>query len=166
MRAGTIVALLMLLFAPHPALAKGSAPSPGDPAPGFALPGRTAPVTLDSLRDRVVLLDFWASWCGPCRQSFPWMASLQESLGTRGLRVVAVNLDKERALADAFLAEHPAPFAVAFDPEGATAGRYGVRAMPTSVLVGRDGKILLVHPGFDARTAGEYRHAIEEACRR
>lgn len=145
----------------------GHAPlAPGEAAPAFALPGRSGAVALDSLKGHVVLLDFWASWCGPCRQSFPWMAAVQESLAARGLRVVAVNLDKERGPAEAFLARYPVPFAVAFDPGGATAERYGVRAMPTSVLVGRDGKVLLVHAGFDPRTAGAYERSIEEACRR
>ena len=166
MRALAFAALLVLSLLPATSRA-GSAPlASGVAAPAFALPGRSGAVALDSLKGRVVLVDFWASWCGPCRQSFPWMAAVQESLGPRGLRVVAVNLDKERSLADAFLAKYPAPFEVAFDPGGATAERYGVRAMPTSVLVGRDGKVLLVHAGFDPRTAGAYEHSIEEACRR
>lgn len=94
------------------------------------------------------------------------MADLQHRLGEKGLAVVAVNLDKRRDLAEAFLAKYPAGFPVAFDAEGRTAEAYGVRAMPTSVLVGRDGKVLATHAGFEAHGAGEWARVIEEACTR
>jgi thiol-disulfide isomerase/thioredoxin len=140
--------------------------APGSLVPAFSLPTRNGTVAVDSLRGRVVLLDFWASWCGPCRQSFPWMAELRERLAPRGLEIVAVDLDKNREQADAFLDRYPAAFTVAFDPKGATAQAYGVRAMPTSLLIGRDGKVVQIHAGFDPRTAASFAHEIEEECAR
>jgi thiol-disulfide isomerase/thioredoxin len=132
-------------------------------APAFRLPARSGYVSLDSLRGHVVYLDFWASWCGPCRASFPWMAGLAERYRARGLKVVAVNLDKERALADAFLVEFPAPFAIAFDPKGGTATSYKVSAMPSSYVIGKDGTLRFRHSGFDAKHTSEVEHEIEEA---
>lgn len=166
MRARSVAASLCVLLLAS--VAWGAAPRlvPGARAPGFTLPARAGTVALDSLRGRVVLVDFWASWCGPCRESFPWMADLQRRLADKGLTVVAVNLDKRRELADEFLADHPAQFTVAFDPAGATADAWGVRAMPTSLLVGRDGVVVAAHAGFDPRGAAAWARTIEEACSR
>jgi thiol-disulfide isomerase/thioredoxin len=107
------------------------------------------------LRGRVVYVDFWASWCVPCRASFPWLAKLNERYAARGLTIVAIDLDKDRAAADAFLAKYAAPFKVAFDAPGKTAEAFGVEAMPTSFLIGRDGRVLERHAGFDAKHAAE-----------
>ncbi len=149
-----------------PVAARGSAPAPpGDAgtAPAFSLPTDSGTVSLDSLRGKVVLVDFWASWCGPCQQSFPWLSEIQERYGDAGLEVVAVSLDKEHAAAERFLHEHPASFTVAFDPAADIAKAYHVRGMPTSVLIGADGTILYSHVGFDARKTGALESAIAEA---
>jgi thiol-disulfide isomerase/thioredoxin len=131
-------------------------------APPFSLPGLHGSVTLASLAGRLVYVDFWASWCGPCRQSFPWMATLHERYAAKGLTVVAINVDKDRDAADAFLLEHPAPFVIAFDPSGRTAESFHVATMPSSYLVGRDGAILRTMAGFDAAEAGAVEQAIKE----
>lgn len=139
----TLAPLFALLGAPH-----AQAVEPGQPAPAIALPGLAGPVQLDVLRGQVVFVDFWASWCGPCKQSFPWLNEMQAKYGARGLRVLAVNVDRQRADADRFLAQVPARFAVGFDPQGDVAQRYAVKAMPSSVLVGADGRVLQQHGGF------------------
>ncbi len=139
---------------------------PGDPAPEFRVASANGPVTLASFHDRVVLLDFWASWCAPCARSFPWMNGLSERLGDRGLTVLAVGLDHERADGRAFVERLRPRFSIAWDSAGACAERYGVTAMPTSVLIGRDGRVVAVHRGFDPRTAPEFERRIEEACAR
>ena len=103
---------------------------------------------LSQLKGKVVYVDFWASWCGPCRQSFPWMNEMQGKYGAKGLQIVGVNLDAKRADADQFLAQVPAKFSVGFDAKGDSAKQFGVKGMPTSVLIGPDGKVLAVHQGF------------------
>jgi cytochrome c biogenesis protein CcmG/thiol:disulfide interchange protein DsbE len=133
-------------------------------APGFTLPAREGTVSLDSLRGHVVLVDFWASWCDPCKQSFPWLASMHQRYAGKGLAIVAVNLDKKRGKADEFLRDHPAPFTVAYDPEGKTAEAFKVRGMPSSYLVGPGGEILYSHVGFDPGKTGEIEALIEKAC--
>ncbi|PVV18530.1 MAG: hypothetical protein B6D78_15995 [gamma proteobacterium symbiont of Ctena orbiculata] len=117
-------------------------------APGFSLQGEEMTVTLHDYRGKVVLLDFWASWCVPCRASFPWMNEIQSRYKQQGLVVIAVNLDKDRALADAFLSKTEAEFTVAFDPEGEVASEYGLKGMPASFLIDAQGRILESHVGF------------------
>lgn len=166
MRARLWVIVLSLSLSPTLARSATAALVPGATAPALSVPGGPAAARLDSLRGKVVLVDFWASWCSPCRQSFPWLGELQQRLGPKGLAVVAVNLDKRPGAAASFLAKYPAGFPVVFDPAGAVAEAYGVRVLPTSVLLDRAGRVLAIHPGFDARSAGEYARTIEEACDR
>lgn len=103
---------------------------------------------LSALKGKPVYLDFWASWCGPCQKSFPWMNAMQAKYAAQGLQVLAINLDAKRADADDFLARNPAQFALAFDARGDSARRLGVKGMPTSMLLDADGKLLWVHQGF------------------
>lgn len=103
---------------------------------------------LDDLRGKVVLLDFWASWCEPCRQSFPWMSELQQRHGDSGLVVIAINLDQDRKLAERFLAATPARFRIEYDAEGMLATRFDVTAMPMSIVIDRQGRIRERHKGF------------------
>ena len=128
---------------------------PGASAPELSLPGLNGAVDLASLKGKVVYLDFWASWCGPCKQSFPFMNELQSRFGADGFEVVAVNLDAKRGDADKFLAEVPARFTLAFDAKGETARQVGVKGMPTSVLIDADGKVLAVHQGFREQDRAE-----------
>jgi len=158
--------ILLVLFLALPALAKPT-PDPASKAPTaprFSLPGRTGTVSLDSLRGRVVYVDFWASWCDPCRRSFPWLSSLSARYSAKGLTVVAINLDKDRHAAEAFLERFPASFPVAFDPSGRTAEAYGVSVMPSSFLIGPNGKLLSSHAGFDPRKTDAIEALIKEAC--
>jgi cytochrome c biogenesis protein CcmG/thiol:disulfide interchange protein DsbE len=120
----------------------------GTTAPELNLPGLGGPVSLAALRGKVVYIDFWASWCAPCKLSFPFMNDLQARYQSKGFEVVAVNLDARREAADRFLAQIPARFQVAFDAKGDSARRFEVKAMPSSFLVGRDGRLLATHRGF------------------
>ena len=149
------VASLLLLPPAFPASAKSTpkAPAEAPPAPPFALPTRSGTVCSDSLRGSVVYVDFWASWCGPCKESFPWMATLHDRYAKRGLVIVAINLDKDRSAAESFLEKHPAPFTIAFDPSGKTAKAYKVWGMPMSYVLSAKGALLSTHPGFDPKRA-------------
>jgi thiol-disulfide isomerase/thioredoxin len=160
-----LVGLCLLLVASQAAGAVGV----GDIAPNFQLPAvqdaRTGALTLRllDLRGKVVYLDFWASWCGPCKQSFPWMNEVQARYGARGLEIVAVNLDTRSEDARSFLAALPPQFRVAFDAQGMTPRQYGIRGMPTSLLLGPDGKVLLVHSGFRPDDKAAVEAGIEQA---
>ena len=128
-----------------------------------ALARAAPPPALQPVEGRVLWVDFWASWCVPCRRSFPWLNSMHRKYGPEGLQIIAVNLDKDRALADAFLAEVPAEFALRFDPAGALAKQYGVQAMPSSFLIDLDGNVLATHAGFRTADTADYEQAITDA---
>ncbi len=134
--------LAVLAAAPASALDVGAA------APELNLPGLKEAVSLAGLKGKVVYVDFWASWCGPCRQSFPFMNDLQARYRAQGLEIVGVNLDAKRDDADKFLSDVPAQFSLAFDAKGDSARRFEVKGMPSSFLVGRDGRLVAVHRGF------------------
>jgi len=133
-----------------------------EPAPAFTLPGRNQPVSLAALRGKVVYVDFWASWCVPCRKSFPWMNSLQKRYAGQGLVIVAVNLDKSRELSDRFLSEVPSELTIAYDPDGEVASAYKVKGMPSSYLIDRAGRIHSSHIGFREETASDMEAAIKD----
>ena len=98
---------------------------------GTAAAREPEPAELSSLRGKVVYLDFWASWCVPCRQSFPWMNELQKRYADRGLTIIGVNLDHERADAEKFLRKLSPGFQIRFDPDGDWARHFDVQGMPT-----------------------------------
>ena len=108
----------------------------------------SAPLDLDGFLGQVIYLDFWASWCVPCRQSFPWMQAMKNAYGRQGLTVIAVNLDHDRAEAEQFLHRFHPDFAVQFDPQGTFAERFKVAGMPTSVIIDRRGVARFTHIGF------------------
>jgi cytochrome c biogenesis protein CcmG/thiol:disulfide interchange protein DsbE len=125
-------------------------PHPGDTFPAldkFGLEGE-----LPQVEGKVVLLDFWASWCAPCKKSFPVMKDLQDKFGSRGFLVVAVCLDEKKAAMDGFLKKNPVPFVVLHDSKGQLAQRANIEKMPSSFLIGADGKVVSVHSGFDGES--------------
>jgi len=116
----------------------------------------TAEFDVSRYDGKIVLLDFWASWCGPCAESFPWMSEMNARYAEQGLVVVGVNLDENRDDAERFLAEHPSDFAQVFNPEGTLAEAYGVDTMPTSILIDRNGKVVARHRGFRLKETDDY----------
>lgn len=137
----------------------------GERAPEFQLQGMEAPAKLSDASGKVVYLDYWASWCGPCRQSFPWMNEMQAKYGGQGLQIVAVNLDAKAEDAQRFLASQPAMFTVLFDPKGLTPRQYGVKGMPSSFLIGRDGVVVARHMGFREVDRSALESQIETALK-
>jgi thiol-disulfide isomerase/thioredoxin len=110
---------------------------------------------LERLRGKVVLIDFWASWCEPCRHSFPWLNAMHAKYADRGLVIIGINVDRERADAERFLRDMPASFRIVYDPTGALAERYDVPGMPSSYVIGPDGDIVGRHVGFRNATRAE-----------
>lgn len=140
-----------------------SAIGTGEPSPGFALLNAAGElVALDHLQGRVVYVDFWASWCGPCRRSFPWMNELRQRYRDTDLVIIGINVDKRRSDADRFLLQTPAAFTVLFDAAGVTPSAWGVRAMPSSYLIDRQGKVVAVETGFD----DDRKSVVEERIRK
>jgi len=101
-----------------------------------------------TLQGHVVYLDFWASWCLPCRKSFPWMGGLAEKYREAGLRVVAVNLDKDIKGAEKFLTTHQPEFTILYNPTGTLARTCELEVMPSSFLYDRSGRLKQTFLGF------------------
>jgi thiol-disulfide isomerase/thioredoxin len=160
-----LAASLVAALAAAPSARAGASPR-GAVAPSFTLPTASGSISLDSLPGKVVLVDFWASWCVPCKSSFPWMSAMHERYGPKGLAIVAINVDKSRRSAEEFLDKHPAPFVVAYDPSGKTAKAYHVWGMPTSYLIAADRSILFSRSGFDPKHAKDVEAMIAQACSR
>jgi cytochrome c biogenesis protein CcmG/thiol:disulfide interchange protein DsbE len=138
------------------------AANPGAPAPPFVLSTASGDtVALAALRGRVVYVDFWASWCAPCRRSFPWMNAMQARYAGDGLAIVGVNVDKRRADAQRFLRDTPASFTFVYDAEGSTPAAYDVKGMPSSYVIDRAGNVVAVEEGFH----DERRAALEARIR-
>lgn len=116
---------------------------------------------LDNYRGKVVYLDFWASWCKPCVNSFPWMNSLVEKYASRPFVVVTINLDQEAQAMHDFLARVGADFDIFHDPDGRLAEQFQLEAMPTSYLIDVDGVVVKKHIGFYTQDLEKYQQEIE-----
>jgi cytochrome c biogenesis protein CcmG/thiol:disulfide interchange protein DsbE len=112
---------------------------------------------------KVVVLDFWASWCVPCRRSFPWMNAMQDKYAQDGLVIIAVNVDREVENAAAFLAEYPANFEIVYDPDAVLAKAYDIQVMPSSFVIDRNGETIEQHSGFKVKKQDEYEAVIRSA---
>ena len=113
-------------------------------------------LNLDSYKGKVVYVDFWASWCGPCRESFPWMKKMQQQYGKDGLVIIAINVDQDKKLADKFLSEFKPEFNVLFDKDGTLAEDFKVSSMPSSYVLDREGKPRFKHKGFHLDKQSQY----------
>ena len=135
----------------------------GSRAPAFDVAGSPKSIRLADLKGQIVYVDFWASWCAPCKQSFPWMNEMQAKYGSRGFHVVGINVDQKREDADKFLASTPAKFTIGYDTTGKVAEAYQPKGMPTSFLIGADGKVRAVHVGFKDSQREDLEREIQSA---
>ncbi len=146
----------------------GLRPKHYGPAPDFELPSVSAEgavaepqVRLQSLRGSVVLLDFWATWCGPCRAELPILASLHRRYEARGLRVVGVNVDEGGpSLVPQFQRHFGLGYTLVYDDRGEASRLFGVQGLPTLVLIDRSGEVRLRHAG--GISEDDLAHAIEQ----
>ena len=125
---------------------------------GFPLEGK-----VPNLKDKVVIVDFWASWCGPCKESFPVMEDLQRRFGAKGLVVLAVNVEDGAQAMNAFLKKHPVTFPVVRDAKQKLVSTLNIQSMPCSFVLTPQGKVASVHKGFQGeQTRARYTREIEE----
>jgi peroxiredoxin len=126
-----------------------SAAAPAASAPDFSLPARDgSKVQLSDLKGEVVMINFWASWCGPCRQEMPLLEQIQEKYEPLGFTMLGVNVEPDSAEAEKFLKSVQVSFPILFDRENSVSARFGVEAMPSSVLIDREGNVRHVHRGY------------------
>ncbi len=133
------------------------------PASPFSLKDYRSPtqtVSLSEFKGKVVYLDFWASWCKPCRSSFPWMNEMHNKYANKGLEVISINLDEQMQSVAKFLHSYPASFRVLLDPEGNVASDYQLVGMPSSYLIDRQGQLRKTHTGFFLKKTDAYEQEI------
>ncbi len=118
-------------------------------------------LNLTTYAGKVVYVDFWASWCAPCRQSFPWMNNLHKQKARDGLVIIAVNVDQDLKLADQFIKQFNPAFSILFDSNGKLASSFNVAGMPSAYIIGRDGKIRFTHIGFHENKTEQYEQEIQ-----
>ncbi|HSB95569.1 MAG TPA: TlpA disulfide reductase family protein [Spongiibacteraceae bacterium] len=156
------LAILALIFG----IAHAASGSAADAAPDFALKSTHGDnLRLSEHRGEVVLLNFWASWCGPCRQEMPILNTLHQRYNKLGFSVIGVNVDKDSNLADKLLKDIPVTFTVLLDNTGAVSSSYNISAMPTSVLIDRDGNMRFLHKGYKPGYEQDYENEIKELIR-
>lgn len=147
--------LLALLALPHTAAAQVGE---GDKPTLEATTVDGDSVSLADLEGKVVLVDFWATWCKPCKVSFPFYDELVDKYGERGFVVIAVSVDESKKPVERYLAKHDFGFSVVVDSSYTLAKRFKPSTMPTAYLVGRDGTVRDVHEGFEA----EHKESIDK----
>jgi thiol-disulfide isomerase/thioredoxin len=157
---GSIALLGLLLLAAAPAVALEE----GDKAPSFSARGLLGGdnVTLAAYRGKVVYLDFWASWCGPCAKALPELDKLRREFPEGSFQVLAINVDRDQDKAKKFLSQHPVGYPSAADPEGQLPKTFEIETMPTSFLIDANGVIRYVHRGFRAGDIDEIRERIRQ----
>jgi peroxiredoxin len=154
------VAVSMLL------MAQAAIATPSGPAPDFTLKSNQGEnIKLSELRGQVVMINFWASWCGPCRQEMPLLDQLYQRYRPMGFTLLGVNVEEDSSAADKVLKEIPVTFPVLYDKKNQVSENYQVRAMPSTVLIDRDGKVRYLHEGYQPGYEDAYQQQIRELVR-
>jgi cytochrome c biogenesis protein CcmG/thiol:disulfide interchange protein DsbE len=156
---GLFLAAVLSPAAAHPAPPVAAQPV----APAIDLPTEDGRIKPADLAGKLVYVDFFASWCGPCKVSFPWLKAMHGQYAAEGLVIVAVNVDKNRGDAAQFIAHYSPPFLIGYDPAGRTAAAFHVEGMPSSFLISPTGTILYSHVGFDSKDAAKIEAQIKKA---
>jgi thiol-disulfide isomerase/thioredoxin len=148
--------LFMLVFAPLTLAANATGP-----AENFTLKSASGEnIRLSEYRGQVVLINFWASWCGPCRQEMPHLDAIHKKYEPMGFTVFGVNVEQDRKMADKILRDIPVSFPILFDDSNLVSELYDVDAMPVTVLVDRNGDIRFMHRGYKPGYESEYEKQV------
>jgi peroxiredoxin len=135
--------------------------STATPAPEFTLTARDGKaVTLKDLKGKVVMINFWASWCAPCRQEFPLLEQMYKRYNALGFTLLGVNVESDTKDAEKWLKEMPVTFPILFDKENKLSKLYAVNAMPSTVFIDRKGNIRNLHYGYKPGDESEYLNQI------
>ena len=142
------------------------AASVSGPAPNFTLKSLNGSnVKLSELRGKVVLLNFWASWCGPCREEMPLLNKIHNKYQPLGFTILGVNVEEQSDAAKNFIAQRPVDFPILLDSKNQVSKMYDVVAMPTTVLIDRDGNMRFLHQGYQSGDEAEYRKMVKKLVR-
>ncbi len=143
------------------------AASAGDaPAPGFTLPARGgSTIQLSQYKGQVVMINFWASWCVPCRKEFPLLETIYKKYKPLGFTLIGVNVEPDQKDAEGFLKQTPVSFPVLFDAKSQVSGLYNVQVMPTTVFIDRKGNVRLVHQSYQDGAENLYMDQIRTLLR-
>jgi len=157
----------VVLATPRTALADAAAPSIGGaagapgPAPEFTLPARGGSnLSLSQYKGQVVMINFWATWCGPCRQEMPLLDAMYKKYKGMGFTLIGVNVEPDSAAAVTWLKGMPVTFPILFDTDSVVAGNFGVEGMPSTVFVDRKGQVRYVHRGYKVGDEAKYADMI------
>lgn len=130
-------------------------------APDFTLDSRAGkPLSLADYKGQVVMLNFWASWCVPCKQEMPLLETIQKTYGKRGFQLIGVNVEPDSKAANAVLAKIPVSFPIVYDTESKVSRAYDVSGMPASVFIDRKGQVRMLHRGYKPGDENEYMNQI------
>jgi len=144
-------------------VARAAAPAP---APDFTLPARDGGnVRLSDLRGQVVMINFWATWCGPCRQEMPLLQQIQAKYEPLGFTLVGINVEPDSAAAITWLKQVSVSFPILFDQKNAVAEQFGVQGMPSSVFVDRAGNVRYVHRGYQPGDEAKYADMVRSLAK-
>ena len=148
------------------AVSSAAASAPSGLAPDFTLKSRDGSnIKLSELRGQVVMVNFWASWCGPCRQEMPLLEQLYQRYQPMGFTLLGVNVEEDSAAANKVLKEIPVSFPILYDNQNSVSENYQVRAMPSTFLIDRDGNIRYLHKGYQPGYEQDYQQQIRELVR-
>jgi thiol-disulfide isomerase/thioredoxin len=136
------------------------------PAPNFTLTDRQGnDVSLEQLRGQVVMINFWASWCGPCREEMPLLEQIHQRYEPLGFTLLGINVEENPGDAENWLKDRPVSFPILFDPENGVSKLYDVVAMPSTVIVDRQGNVRYLHHGYQAGYEDQYQDQVRALVR-
>jgi thiol-disulfide isomerase/thioredoxin len=164
--AGSLVVAAALLALPGVLAPSHASNAAAGPAPAFTLAQRGGgQVSLADLRGKVVLVNFWATWCGPCRKEMPLLEQIHKKYAPLGLVMVGINVEEDGRLFDTFLKDVPVSFPILLDPKNGVSKLYDVAAMPSTVIIDRKGNVRYLHQGYQPGDENAYQDMVRTLIR-